>query len=75
MADRVLTERQRTALWLRYAEDMETRDIAKVLGTSQVVVRVTLFRARERLAQCAAWAKPQVSEPVPDKQLVGDPSW
>ncbi len=75
LADRVLTDRQRTALWLRVAEDMGTRDIARVLGTSQVVVRVTLFRARERLAQCATWSRPQIDEPVPDKQLVGDPSW
>jgi DNA-directed RNA polymerase specialized sigma24 family protein len=37
-------------LWLRYAEDLSTREIARVLGKSQVMVRVTLFRAREALA-------------------------
>lgn len=52
LADRVLNDRQRTVLWLRYAEDLSNRDIARVLGTSSVVVRVTLFRARERLAGC-----------------------
>ena len=62
LADRVLTDRQRTALWLRYAEDLPPRDIARVLGTSQVVVRVTLFRARERLAACSAAAQPQAGE-------------
>ncbi|MHC4218896.1 MAG: RNA polymerase sigma factor, partial [Planctomycetota bacterium] len=46
LADRILPESQRTALWLRYAEDLSTREIARVMGKSQVMVRVTLFRAR-----------------------------
>jgi RNA polymerase sigma-70 factor (ECF subfamily) len=49
-AERVLTESQRTVLWLRYAEELSNRDIARVLGKSQISVRVTLFRAREALA-------------------------
>ncbi len=77
LADRVLTDRQRTMLWLRYAEDMPPRDIARVLGTSQVVVRVTLFRARERLAACVASTRPHARTPgrprvaLPDR-LAGD---
>ncbi len=49
-ADRILTETQRTALWLRYAEDLSNTDIAAITGRSRVSVRVTLFRARETLA-------------------------
>ena len=36
-------------LWLRYAEELSNKDIARVLGRSQISVRVTLFRAREAL--------------------------
>ena len=49
-AERILTESQRTVLWLRYAEELSNRDIARVLGKTQISVRVTLFRAREALA-------------------------
>jgi len=49
-AERILTESQKTVLWLRYAEELSNRDIARVLGRSQISVRVTLFRAREALA-------------------------
>ncbi len=55
MADRVLTPVQRTALWLRYAEDLSIPDIATVLGRTPLLVRVTLFRARRKLAACSAW--------------------
>ncbi|MCH8914201.1 MAG: sigma-70 region 4 domain-containing protein, partial [Planctomycetes bacterium] len=46
LADRVLGQTQREALWLRYAEAMPIRDVAKVLGRSPVTLRVMLFRAR-----------------------------
>lgn len=64
LADRILPEAQRTALWLRYAEDLSAREIARVLGKSQVMVRVMLCRARvalrERLqAQRAPGAAPE----------------
>ena len=49
-AERVLTESQRTVLWLRYAEELSNMEIARVMGKSQISVRVTLFRAREALA-------------------------
>ena len=49
-AERILTESQKTVLWLRYAEELSNKDIARVLGRSQISVRVTLFRAREALA-------------------------
>lgn len=47
--DETLTEQQRIALWLRYAEDMSMHDIAKVLGKTNVGVRALLFRARSAL--------------------------
>jgi RNA polymerase sigma-70 factor (ECF subfamily) len=64
LADRILPDAQRTALWLRYAEDLSTREIARVLGKSQVMVRVLLCRARaalrERLeARAAPGAAPE----------------
>lgn len=51
IADRVLDEDSRSALWLRYAEDLAIPEIAAILGRSSVSVRVMLFRARARLAQ------------------------
>ncbi|MEI7658662.1 MAG: sigma-70 family RNA polymerase sigma factor [Phycisphaerae bacterium] len=53
LAERVLGDEQHTTLWLRYAEDMSIGEIAQVTGRTQVGVRVTLFRARQRLAQAA----------------------
>jgi RNA polymerase sigma-70 factor (ECF subfamily) len=41
---------QREALWLRYAEDMSVKEIAAVMGKSQVNVKVLLYRARASLA-------------------------
>ena len=40
----------RSALWLRYAEDLPAPVIAGVLGKSPTAVRVMLFRARRVLA-------------------------
>ncbi|MBL7153708.1 MAG: RNA polymerase sigma factor [Phycisphaerae bacterium] len=48
---RTLTANQYGALWLKYAEDMPIKEIAKVMGKSQVSVKVTLYRARVRLAE------------------------
>ncbi len=50
VARSVLGEEQVTALWLRYAEDLSTREIGEVLGRCEATVRVILFRARARLA-------------------------
>ena len=83
IADRCLSETQRTALWLRYAEDLSIKEIARVLGKTQITVRVTLFRAREALAERARVAqRPRASEEEPQRrksveateQLAGDPS-
>lgn len=53
LAEDVLSEDQYLAVWLRYAEGMSMGDIARVIGKSQVGVRVSLFRARAALAQAA----------------------
>jgi len=50
LADEVLSEAARTALWLVYAEDLSPAEAARVLGKSAVSVRVMLHRARKTLA-------------------------
>lgn len=50
LADQVLSEDQRTALWLRYAEDRDVKDIGSVLARSSLAVRLLLMRARRKLA-------------------------
>jgi RNA polymerase sigma-70 factor (ECF subfamily) len=49
LAAHVLSVEQRSALWLRYGEDLAPETIAAVLGKRTGTVRVILFRARERL--------------------------
>ncbi len=44
-----LPENQFRALWLRYVEQMSIRQIARVLGKSQVSAKVLLYRARVNL--------------------------
>ncbi|MBN2136437.1 MAG: RNA polymerase sigma factor [Sedimentisphaerales bacterium] len=46
-----LSPNQYQALWLRYAETMSIKEIARVMGKSQVSVKVTLFRARTHMAE------------------------
>ncbi len=63
IAQRILTDDQRTALWLRYGECMSVQDIANVLGKTRVAVRVILFRARRALAADLS-GKAEVNQPV-----------
>ena len=49
LAAEVLSEEQRTALWLHYVEDMPLGGIGLVLGRSRASVKVLLFRARRKL--------------------------
>lgn len=46
IAKRALNQPQLDALWLHYAEDRSTREIALILGKSTAWVKVNLFRAR-----------------------------
>lgn len=48
-AKRILPEELFTAMWLRYAEDMDVADISKVLGRSVSWTKVGLMRGRNRL--------------------------
>jgi RNA polymerase sigma-70 factor (ECF subfamily) len=50
-AARGLPPNQYQVLRLRYAEDMSIKQITKVMGKSQVNVKVLLYRARVRLAE------------------------
>jgi RNA polymerase sigma-70 factor (ECF subfamily) len=49
-----LSAEAHAALWLRYREDLPVKDIARILGKSQVATRVMLMRARDALASSAA---------------------
>lgn len=73
LAERVLGDEQHTALWLRYAEDMTIGEIAQVTGRTQVGVRVTLFRARQRLAQAARDAGMAGSDDASPDPVKGGP--
>jgi RNA polymerase sigma-70 factor (ECF subfamily) len=64
-AARVLRPEERSALWLRYAEDLSMEEIGTVLGRPTVTVRVLLFRARGRLA--AALEPRDSSAPASDR--------
>lgn len=48
-ARRTLPEAQFTALWFRYAEDMDIAQVANVLNKTKTHVKVLLFRARQTL--------------------------
>jgi RNA polymerase sigma-70 factor (ECF subfamily) len=52
----VLREEERSALWLRYAEERTMDEIGAILGRPAVTTRVLLFRARARLAEALAEA-------------------
>ena len=54
LAQKTLSPSQYQSLWLKYAEDMSIKDIAKILGKSKISIRVTLFRARNNMADVLA---------------------
>lgn len=47
----LLPEKEYKALWLRYAEDMSIKEIARVTKKKPVSIRVLLYRARLNLAK------------------------
>jgi RNA polymerase sigma-70 factor, ECF subfamily len=49
-AKRLLSQDVYAAMWLRYAEDMPVKEVARALGRPQSWTRVALLRARRRLA-------------------------
>lgn len=62
-----MSKGQYQSLWLRYAEGMSIREIAKVMGKSQVNVRVLLYRARTNMAGKLQDARAE-GEPTGGKQ-------
>jgi len=52
-----LAPRQAEMFALRYLEDMDNRQVAEVMGTSQAVVAVTLYQARLKLRRKLASVK------------------
>ena len=67
---RALPPDQFQALWLRYAENMNTAEICRVMKKSRVHIRVLLYRARIKLIQ---WLNP--TEPVNDNpHPAGEPA-
>jgi len=49
-ARRLLSTDAYSAMWLRYAEDMSVKDIARSLGKPMSWTKVTLMRSRRRLS-------------------------
>ncbi len=60
LADR-LKPRQREALWLHYGEDLSVEECARVMGLTQIHVKVLLHRGRLALAQRLRAARPQAT--------------
>ncbi len=54
MAREALSPEAYDALWLRYSEDLDPGQIARVMGKTRVGVRVMLHRARKTLSEIAA---------------------
>lgn len=67
LVERAVGTEQRSALWLRYAEDLSPAEIGKVLGRTGPSVRVLLFRARRTLEHLLRQRAAAVAdaEPVP----------
>lgn len=68
LARQTLPEHQVTALWLRYAEDLSLREMARIMGKTLAHVKVLLHRGRRTLAselrrQAIADAPPSLATP------------
>lgn len=46
---RQLPSRQRAALWLRYCDDLNVADVARIIGCSETAAKQLLFRGRNAL--------------------------
>jgi RNA polymerase sigma-70 factor (ECF subfamily) len=65
LAAEVLTEPQLTATWLYYVEDMPVKQVAWVLGRSQMAAKATLFRARKKLSAVLQELEPRAAGATP----------
>ena len=72
-ATRILRPEERSALWLRYAEDLSMEEIGTILGRPAVTVRVLLFRARGRLCDALEerGQRPPLEHPAFAKESLG----
>jgi len=64
-AAKELTANQFEVLWLKYSEGMAIKEIARVMGKTQVYVKVLLYRARTNLAK----RLPDYSVEIEDSKL------
>lgn len=48
-ARRLLSQREFEVLWLRFGENLSTRETARVMGITQPHVKILVYRARNRL--------------------------
>lgn len=48
-ARRLLSPREFEALWLRFVEEMSTQETARIMGLTQIHVKVLVHRARQQL--------------------------
>jgi RNA polymerase sigma-70 factor (ECF subfamily) len=69
---RRLSRNQYQALWLKYGQDMSIKEIAKVLGKTQVNVKVLLYRARVNLAGMLQkeYVEQEAADQTPSKEIV-----
>ena len=51
LADELLSQKQFTALWFRYVEEMSIKEIARAMGKTQNHIKVILFRSRSLLGK------------------------
>jgi len=65
LADQLLSEDERAALWLKYAENLSSADIAHALGRNPIAARVLLFRARKTLAAALEEREPREPQHQP----------
>ena len=57
IAKEVLSKKQFDALWLRYAQNLCVRDIARAMSLTSIHVKVLLHRARKKLLASADFAR------------------
>jgi RNA polymerase sigma-70 factor, ECF subfamily len=48
-ARRILSQREFEVLWLRFSEELSTKETARVMGLTQIHVKVLVHRARQHL--------------------------
>src|SRR5690606_1740286 len=68
VARRTLSDDQFTALWLFYADDLDAKQIAAVLGKSWINVKVMLHRARASMKD-AMNAATDVADGFDDRRI------